>query len=214
MCTHTHKHIHTTTTMAGTQTHSSLFSDKGLLLQLCHDFTKDFFSRKRGLNRDLVGDWGEKALTLFSFAFLPLTQSPSLSLPLSLSSLLNLVFLYPSLTSSRGAVHWWEGSPLTLCSGVPLYVRCAEVEPVSCVGWWSECRSFRGDRDSVRGREQPRWCLSGRVWSVHIGENAVCFHGSFFFSFCAVVMVRVCLTGIHDLLLSFKQLIVQSRPLQ
>ena len=187
MCTHTHTHArthaHTTTTMAGTQTHSSLFSDKGLLLQLCHDFTKDFFSRKKGLNRDLVGDWGEKSLTLFSFAFLPLTQSPSLSLSLSLSlsSLLHLVFLPPSLTSSRGAVHWWADSHLPLCSGIPLYVRCAEVEPVSCVGWWSECRSFRGDRDSVRGREQPRWCLSGRVWSVHIGENAVCFHSSFFF---------------------------------
>lgn len=72
-----------------TQTHSSLFSDKGLVLQLCHDSTKDFFSRKRGLNRDLVGDWA-KALTLFSF---PLSLPPSLPpflplcLPLSLSHL-------------------------------------------------------------------------------------------------------------------------------
>lgn len=98
-CTHTQPQWQT-----HTQTHSSLFSDKGWVLQLCHDSTKDFFSRKRGLNRDLVGDWA-KALTLFSF---PPSLSPSL--PLSL----------PHLSPVVEVQYLRAGSHFPPCSSAPL----------------------------------------------------------------------------------------------
>lgn len=86
--------------LSRTQTHSSLFSDKGLLLRLCRDSTKDFFSLQRGLHRDLVFDW-IKVLTLFF--------SPSLASTVSFSR----------LTSSRGAVLADSPSVFPLfCGGV------------------------------------------------------------------------------------------------
>lgn len=96
MCAHLGSHTHTQwQTPSHTQTHSSLFSDKGLLLQLCHDSTKDFFSRKRGLNRDLAGDWAKNHQHC----------SPSRSFPHSLSLISPPPHpsLFPSLTSSRSA---------------------------------------------------------------------------------------------------------------
>lgn len=120
--THTHPHTHRyTTTIASslsfslthTRTHFSLFSDKGLLFQLCHDSTKDFFGRKRGLNRDLAGDW-VKALTLFPSFVLSL----SLSLPhLSSTSCLSFPHFQQSCSTCGRAV---------IILSVPVYL-CRDV---------------------------------------------------------------------------------------
>lgn len=88
MCALLGSHTHTHTqqqALSLTQKHTPLcFQTKALLLQLCHDPTKDFSSRTRGLSRVLVGDWVLKPLPLFSCSFLPFT-------PPSVTSLLHLI---------------------------------------------------------------------------------------------------------------------------
>lgn len=105
MCTLLGSHTHTHTqqqALSLAQKHTPLcFQTKALLLQLCHDPTKDFSSRTRGLSRVLVGDWVLKPLPLFSCSFLPFTP---LLCHLSASPYL-LSFLQPHLRkrcSTRG----------------------------------------------------------------------------------------------------------------
>lgn len=110
-----HAHTHTQPqwqALSRTQTHSSLFSDKGLLLQLCHDSTKDFLSKKRGLNRDLVADW-VKSTNIVLLLFLS-------SLSLFLISPPPYLSLSPPPSPPVEVQYLRAGSHLPLCSGVPL----------------------------------------------------------------------------------------------